>query len=195
MRPHPSDGYESIPSSDRYSDSQSTESHHSYESQTAVAYIKGNLGCVAVANPHADNLDSVVVVDNFHTEGEESDTALSRSDEAMATGSNLGSVVVENPHAIGGERGEATVARNLSCVVVDNPHAEEGEGSEATAAGNLSSVVVDNPHTEVLEEQVSLAEQVCDIEHDCTNCFDRHPSAHSSIVCAPFSVYLVPLNN
>ena len=67
--------------------------------------------------------------------------------------------------------------------MVDNSHAEGGERSEATAAGNLSCVVVDDPHAEVLEEKISLAEQVCDIEHDCTNCFDRHLSARSSILC------------
>ena len=152
------DGYETIPSTDISSThSESTESQLSYESQTRMAFFKGDLGGLVDTSSVEGDLDSVVVLDNVHAEGDEEEAidcgaVVSRS-QAMVRDHTSGSVVVENPHAAEEDRSETSppdieiIMESTSFVVEENPNAiEEGRDENSQAITRNSCVVVNNPN-------------------------------------------------
>lgn len=156
-RSYANDGYEAIPSSDTSShQSESTLSQHSHESQTAMAFFKGNLGCIDLANPSNTDLNSVVVNDtNAEESREHSGEVISRSEPVVRERSCL---VVENVYTEPpGERQSESISREesniqetISCLIAINSHTDMVEIE--------SSDTMDGPmfgHDDGSEENVS----------------------------------------
>lgn len=107
-------------------------SQHSYESQTALAFFKGDLGCIDLANPDDSDLASVVV---SNTNAEED-------------GDHCGAVI---------SRGEPVV-RDHICLVLENAQVEQPDEDDFVPRGgrytsdDVSGLVVDNPYADIEDD-------------------------------------------